>query len=43
LVTPLADRWLQRWKRSSARGPHGGALSAEVEAAVLRHPQFNAR
>lgn len=41
LVAPLGTRWLQRWRRSSARTPHGAAeLTAELEAAVLEHPQF---
>jgi len=40
LPSPLGERWLTRWKRSSARAPVGGALTAEVERAVLEHPQF---
>ena len=30
LETPLGDRWLERWKRSSARGPHGQSFSEEI-------------
>ncbi|MGZ6098081.1 MAG: MnmC family methyltransferase [Myxococcaceae bacterium] len=41
LVAPLGARWIQRWRRSSARAPHGVAkLTLEIEAAVLGHPQF---
>jgi hypothetical protein len=41
LVAPLGARWIQRWRRSSARSPHGVAkLTPEIEAAVLGHPQF---
>ncbi len=40
LETPLGARWLERWKRSSARGPHGQPFSEEVERHVLEHPQF---
>jgi queuine tRNA-ribosyltransferase len=40
LDNPLADRWYVRWRRSSARGPHGQELSPELEAAVRAHPQF---
>jgi len=43
LHAPLGDRWLQRWRRSSARAPHGvAALTPELERAVLAHPQFAA-
>lgn len=43
LDAPLGARWLQRWRRSSARAPHGvPALTTEIEAAVLAHPQFSA-
>ena len=43
LAAPLGDRWLQRWRRSSARAPHGVAvLTPELERAVLAHPQFAA-
>jgi len=42
LDAPLGARWLQRWRRSSARAPHGvPALTPEIEAAVLVHPQFS--
>lgn len=41
LVAPLGARWIQRWRRSSARAPHGVAkLTPDIEAAVLGHPQF---
>ncbi len=37
---PLGERWLSRWQRSSARGPHGGELTGELEQQVRAHPQF---
>ena len=41
LAAPLGERWLLRWRRSSARAPHGMAgLTPELERAVLEHPQF---
>src|SRR5262249_18932235 len=41
LEARLGPRWLQRWRRSSARAPHGfDALTPELEQAVLAHPQF---
>jgi len=41
LAAPLGARWIERWRRSSARAPHGVAtLTPEVERAVLEHPQF---
>ena len=41
LEAPLGPRWLQRWRRSSARAPHGvDALTPELEQAVLAHLQF---
>lgn len=41
LDAPLGARWLQRWRRSSARAPHGvERLTPELERAVLAHPQF---
>ena len=36
----LGERWLQRWQRSSARGPHGDELTTELEQQVRAHPQF---
>ena len=43
LDAPLGGRWLQRWRRSSARAPHGtSVLTPEVEREVLAHPQFSA-
>jgi tRNA U34 5-methylaminomethyl-2-thiouridine-forming methyltransferase MnmC len=40
LELPLGERWLERWKRSSSRAPHGAALTPEVESRVLAHPQW---
>jgi tRNA U34 5-methylaminomethyl-2-thiouridine-forming methyltransferase MnmC len=41
LDAPLGARWLQRWRRSSARAPHGvERLTPELEQAVLAHPQL---
>lgn len=42
LASPLGARWLERWRRSSARAPHGEPLTPELEAQVLAHPQFAA-
>lgn len=39
---PLGQRWLERWQRSSAPGPHGGGLTSEMEQIVRGHPQFAA-
>lgn len=40
LESPLGERWLARWRRSTARGPHGEPFTPEVEARVLEHPQW---
>jgi queuine tRNA-ribosyltransferase len=40
LERPLKERWLERWKRSSARAPHGQTFSSDIEQAVFAHPQF---
>jgi tRNA U34 5-methylaminomethyl-2-thiouridine-forming methyltransferase MnmC len=40
LAQPLAERWLQRWRRSSSRGPHGETFTKDHETAVFLHPQF---
>ncbi len=40
LSEPLGERWLERWRRSSARGPHGQPFDDEVRRAVEAHPQF---
>lgn len=40
LYAPLGDRWLQRWRRSTARSAHGLPLTPEIEQAVREHPQF---
>ena len=36
----LGQRWLERWQRSSAPGPHGAELTTELQQAVRAHPQF---
>ena len=41
LEAPLGERWLERWNRSSSRAPHGEALTPELEARVLAHPQWS--
>lgn len=41
LESPLGERWLERWRRSSARAPHGEALTPQLEARVLAHPQWS--
>ncbi|HSP79204.1 MAG TPA: MnmC family methyltransferase, partial [Myxococcaceae bacterium] len=40
LASPLGARWLERWRRSSSRAPHGEPLTAEVESRLLAHPQW---
>ena len=40
LAKPLDARWLERWKRSSARDPWGAALDSESERGVIEHPLF---
>ncbi|MGQ0505035.1 MAG: MnmC family methyltransferase [Myxococcaceae bacterium] len=40
LNRPLESRWLERWQRSSARAPHGEALTPRIEEAVRGHAQF---
>jgi queuine tRNA-ribosyltransferase len=40
LRQPLQHRWLKRWERSSARAPHGAALTPEMEEVIRKHPQF---
>ena len=40
LYAPLGDRWLQRWRQSTARSAHGLPLTPEIEQAVREHPQF---
>lgn len=40
LDRPLDKRWLERWRRSSARAPHGETLSPSHETALLAHPQW---
>lgn len=41
LESPLGERWLERWRRSSARAPHGEAFTPQLEARVLAHPQWS--
>jgi tRNA U34 5-methylaminomethyl-2-thiouridine-forming methyltransferase MnmC len=43
LRQPLAGRWLARWERSTAQGPHGVALDESVKSGVRGHAQFCAR
>ena len=41
LSAPLGERWLDRWRRSSSRAPHGQTtLTPEAEARLLAHPQW---
>ncbi len=40
LEQPLDERWLQRWRRSTARSPHGEELTPELERAIEELPQF---
>jgi tRNA U34 5-methylaminomethyl-2-thiouridine-forming methyltransferase MnmC len=40
LDSPLGARWLERWRRSSSRAPHGEPLTPEVESRLLSHPQW---
>ncbi|MCC6334045.1 MAG: tRNA guanosine(34) transglycosylase Tgt [Myxococcales bacterium] len=41
LAEPLGERFLQRWSRSSAKAPHGLALTDELEAELRAHAQWN--
>ena len=41
LREPLDERWLARWERSTAQGPHGTATSEELQSAIRGHTQFN--
>ena len=43
LASPLGARWLERWRRSPARAPHGQPFTEALEAQVLAHPQFAGR
>ncbi|HTE20453.1 MAG TPA: MnmC family methyltransferase, partial [Armatimonadota bacterium] len=43
LEAPLGERWLERWRRSSSRAPHGAPLTPEVETRLLAHPQWQSR
>jgi tRNA U34 5-methylaminomethyl-2-thiouridine-forming methyltransferase MnmC len=40
LEQPLAQRWLERWERSTSQAPHGHELDEGVRAAVRRHEQW---
>ena len=42
LENPLGARWLERWRRSSSRAPHGAQLTPELEERLLAHPQWRA-
>jgi tRNA U34 5-methylaminomethyl-2-thiouridine-forming methyltransferase MnmC len=41
LREPLDERWLARWERSTAQGPHGTPTSEELQSAIRGHTQFN--
>jgi tRNA U34 5-methylaminomethyl-2-thiouridine-forming methyltransferase MnmC len=41
LAEPLDARWLARWERSTAQGPHGTASNEDLQSAVRGHTQFN--
>jgi len=41
LREPLDERWLARWGRSTAQGPHGTPTSEELQSAIRGHTQFN--
>ncbi len=41
LREPLDERWLARWERSTAQGPHGITTSEELQSAIRGHAQFN--
>jgi tRNA U34 5-methylaminomethyl-2-thiouridine-forming methyltransferase MnmC len=43
LEAPLGARWLERWRRSSSRSPHGAPLTPELEERLLAHPQWQPR
>ena len=43
LVASLGERWLDRWRRSSSRAPHGAPLTPEAVARLLAHPQWQPR
>jgi tRNA U34 5-methylaminomethyl-2-thiouridine-forming methyltransferase MnmC len=40
LAEPLDDRWLARWERSTAQGPHGADLTDVIRSAVRGHGQW---
>jgi len=40
LAQPLGERWLERWRRSTNRAPHGAAWAESVARSVETHPQF---
>jgi len=40
LERPLGRRWLERWRRSTARAPHGAELTLDLEERIRAHPQF---
>lgn len=41
LEAPLGPRWMERWERSSARGPHGQPFDEGVVRAIQGHSQFS--
>jgi hypothetical protein len=43
LESPLGERWLERWRRSTSRAPHAAAFDETVERGVLSHTQFAVR
>lgn len=42
LESPLDARWLERWRRSSARAPHGRPLAETEVQEIENHPQWRA-
>lgn len=40
LREPLDARWLARWERSTAQGPHGQQSTEQTRAAIRAHAQF---
>ena len=43
LREPLDERWLARWERSTAQGPHGAPTSEQLQSAIRGHTQFTQR
>lgn len=40
LEAPLGPGWMDHWRRSSSRAPHGQPASPDLEADLARHPQL---